>query len=336
VFRVPPPEFVDAGTRALRTTLAGDGPLPPVPAALITTITSDVFGHAVDPDDLAPISFADVARAIPDPGFRRQLIGGAIAMGLTVHPPDPAIARRVRELAAALDVDEPMLRAFARSTEGHRYWMLADYARHSWATDEVKREIRTGGIRKFVEQFPRMKGHGRVDDASVARWAALADLPEGSWGKAVSDFYARRHWPLPGEKGSVPLVTTHHDWVHVASGYEATPLGEIQVNAFMAAQMPDDTGLSMLFFGWSIYETGMLKVPLSPGAVGTIGSDPDNARQVADALRRGSESGVDLLDLDHWAHAERPLADIRAEFGIGPKRAPGPDSAPSVPTSIAA
>jgi hypothetical protein len=98
--------------------------------------------------------------------------------------------------------------------------------------------------------------------------------------------------------------------------------------------MPDDTGLSILFFAWSIYESGMIKVPLSPGAVGTIGSDPANAHQVADALRRGRESGVDLLDLDHWAHAHRPLGEIREEFGIGPKRLPGPDAAPAMPTLV--
>ncbi len=132
----------------------------------------------------------------------------------------------------------------------------------------------------------------------------------------------------------MPMLTTQHDWVHVASGYEATPIGEIQVSAFMAAQMLEDTALSILFFAWSIYESGMLKVPLSPGAVGTIGSDPVNAHQVADALRRGSESGVDLLDLDHWAHAHRPLAEIRDEFDIGPKRVPGPDSAPVLPTPV--
>ncbi len=168
----------------------------------------------------------------------------------------------------------------------------------------------------------------------VARFAELAGYPEGTWGRAVSDFYSRHHWPLPGQKGSVPFLTTQHDWVHVASGYEATPIGEIQVSAFMCAQMPEDTALSILFFAWSIYESGMLKVPLSPGAVGTIGSDPVNAHQVADALRRGSESGVDLLDLDHWAHARRPLAEIRAEFNIGPKRVPGPDSAPVLPTLV--
>jgi hypothetical protein len=334
MFRIPPPELVEPATRALRTVLAGTTSLDAAPAAVIEAVTRDVFGQPVDAARQAPIAFDQVALAIPDRALRRQLVAAAVALGMTIHPPDPTIATRIRELAAALDVDEPMLDAFERGAQGHRFWMLADYARHSWATDEVKREVHARGIRAFVEQFARMKGHAAEDEATVARWAALDDYPPGSWGRAVADFYTRHHWPLPGQRGSVPTVTTHHDWVHVASGYDATPIGEIQVTAFMAAQMPDDTALSVLFFGWSIYETGMLKVPLSPGAVGTIGSNPDNPRHVADALRRGGDSGVDLLNLNHWAHAHRPLTEIRDEFHIGPKRLAGPDAVPAVPTPI--
>jgi hypothetical protein len=334
MLRIPPPEYVETGARALRTVIAGDAPLPPAPAALIDAVARGVFGAPVTASALAPISADEVGATIPDADFRRQLVGAAIAMGMTVHPPDPAIPARARALAAALGVDEPMLAAFERGVQGHRYWMVADYARHSWAGEAVRQEVHERGVGAFAAQIARMQGHGGEDREVVARFAALEDLPAGSWGRGVFDFYARHRWPLPGQRGAVPLVTTHHDWVHVASGYEASPIGEIQVTAFMAAQMPDETALSMLFFGWSIYETGMLKVPLSPGAVGTIASDPQNPAQVADALRRGHESGVDLLDLDHWAHAHRPLEEVREEFHVGPKGLPGPDAAPAVPTVV--
>lgn len=327
---------VVAGARALRTVIAGDAALPPVPAAMIDAVTRDVYGVQLDAASLAPIAAGDVAAAITDPSLRHRLVSAGVAVGMTVHPSDPSIADRVRELAAALGVDEPVLAAFERAAQGHRYWMLADFARHSWAGDEVKQEVRDRGIRAFAGQMVRLHGHGHDDPEVVARFAGLADLPADSWGRAVSDFYARHHWPLPGQVGSVPLLTTHHDWVHVASGYDASPIGELQVSAFMAAQMPDETSLSMLFFAWSIYETGMIKVPLSPGAVGTIATDPENPHQVADAIRRGAESGVDLLDLDHWAHAHRPLAEIREEFGIGPKRLPGPDAVPDLPVAVSA
>jgi hypothetical protein len=334
MLRIPSPKLIEPGARALRTVLAGTGALDPAPAGVIEAVTADVFGQPVVAAELEPIDFDEVSSRIPDPVFRRQLVGAAVALGLTIHPPVPAVATRTQELAEALGVDEPMLGAFERSLEGHRFWMMADYARQSWATNEVKQEVKARGIRAFAEQIPRMRSHGPDDEEMIARFAELASYPEGSWGRAVADFYARHRWPLPGEAGSVPFLTTYHDWVHVASGYEASPIGELQVSAFMCAQMPEDTALSVLFFAWSIYESGMLKVPLSPGAVGTMSADPQNPHQVADALRRGSESGVDLLDLDHWAHARRPLVEIREEFNVGPKRLPGPDSAPATPTLI--
>src|SRR4051812_1482283 len=115
MLRIPPPGFVDCGTRALRTVLAGEGTLDSAPAGLIEAVSGDVFGHAVVAAKLEPIGFDEVASSIPDPTFRRQLVGAAIALGLTIHPSDPAIAGRTRELAAAVDVDEPLVAAFERS-----------------------------------------------------------------------------------------------------------------------------------------------------------------------------------------------------------------------------
>ncbi len=159
--------------------------------------------------ELEPIGFDEVSDLIPDPVFRRQLVGAAVALGLTIHPSDPAVATRTRELAAALGVDEPLLGAFERSLEGHRYWMMADFARHSWVGDEV--QARGEGPTASAPSPSRslaMKGHGADDEETVARFAELASYPEDSWGRAVSDFYARHHWPLPGQQGSVPMLTT--------------------------------------------------------------------------------------------------------------------------------
>ena len=104
------------------------GVLDAAPAGVIDAVTADVFGHPVVAAELEPIDYHAVAHAIVDPGFRRQLVGAAVALGLTIHPSDPAVADRTRELAAALGVDEPLLAAFGRSLEGHRLWMMADFA----------------------------------------------------------------------------------------------------------------------------------------------------------------------------------------------------------------
>src|SRR3954470_10364165 len=202
MLRIPSPKLIEPGARALRTVLAGTGPLDPTPAGVIDAVTRDVFARPVVADELEPIEFDDVSRSIPDPVFCRQLVGAAIALGLTIHPSDPKIAMRTRGLAVALGVDEPLLGAFQQSLEGHRAWMMADYVRHSWLRTEVRREVNEDGSLAFAAEFARVKGHGKEDEETIARFAELASYPEGSWGRAVSEFYARHHWPLPGEHGS--------------------------------------------------------------------------------------------------------------------------------------
>src|SRR3954462_4695197 len=122
MLRIPSPKLIEPGARALRTVLAGTGPLEPTPAGVIDAGSGDVFGRAVVAAELQPIGFDEVSDAIPDPVFRRQLVGAAVALGLPVHPAQPAIATRTGELAAALGVEEPLLGAFQRSLEGHRRW----------------------------------------------------------------------------------------------------------------------------------------------------------------------------------------------------------------------
>jgi hypothetical protein len=213
--------------------------------------------------------------------------------------------------------------------------MLFDFARHSMFRTLLAREVGERGIVPIVRQIGALKGVTE-DEALVARFETLERYPAGSWGRALWDFYELERWPLPGARGAVPQATSEHDWVHVLSGYPPTPLGEIQVAAFMAANAPDDVAFSILFFAMGVYETGAVSIPLGPSHVGTLGSTPDGPAQMADALRRGAACTVDSLLMDHWAHAERPLVEVREELGVGPKHLPGEDPVPTVPTEIVA
>ena len=91
---------------------------------------------------------------------------------------------------------------------------------------------------------------------------------------------------------------------------------------------------SLLFLSLGVYETGAIRIPLGPSHVGTLADAPDGGPQMADAIRRGAACTVDSLFMDHWANAERPLAEVREEFGVGPKHLPGPDPVPSLPTEV--
>ena len=329
----PPPELVPVCLRGVRSGAAAADGLTDVQASVITAVGRDLFSSSVDPAALERIDPDELAAAVTDPDLRHRLVVAMLALSLMAHPPDPEGPRRITAYARALDVDEGMLAATRRYVEGHRRWMLFDFARHSVFRTLVKREVDDRGIVAIVRQVGALEGVTEDDDLA-ARFRTLERYPTGSWGRALWDFYALEQWPLPGTKGAVPQATSEHDWVHVLSGYPPTPLGEIQVTAFMAANAPDDVAFSILFLAMGAYETGALSVPLAPSHVGTLGSTPDGGDQFADAIRRGAACTVDSLLMDHWAHAERPLAEVREELHVGAKWFPGPDPVPSLPTEV--
>jgi hypothetical protein len=333
MFHRPPPELTLTCVRGVRAGAAPPDGLTDVQSSMIAAVARQVFATPVDPGDLEPIGPEQLATAVADPALRHQLVVGMLALSLMAHPPDSEGPERIATYARALDVDEAMLAATRRYVEGHRRWMLFDFARHSTFPVLLRREVDERGVVPLVRQVGALKGVSE-DEGLVARFRTLEGYPAGSWGRALWDFYQLEQWPLPGAKGAVPQATSEHDWVHVLSGYPPTPLGEIQVTAFMAANAPDDVAFSLLFLAMGVYETGAISIPLGPSHVGTLGTVPDGAAQLADALRRGAACSVDSLLMDHWAHAERPLVEVREEFGVGPKHLPGEDPAPSVPTVV--
>jgi len=333
MLQLPPPELALVCVRGVRAGAAPPDGLTEVQAATVTAVAGQVLGVTVDPSTLEPISPDELAAAVGDPALRHRMVAGMLALSLMAHPPDPAGPERIAGYARALGVDEAMLDAARRYVEGHRRWMLFDFARHGAFRPLLARQVDERGIGPLLRQVGALKGVTE-DRELVARFRTLEGYPQGSWGRALWDFYQLEGWPLPGAKGAVPQVTSEHDWVHVLSGYPPTPLGEIQVTAFMAANARDDVAFSLLFLGLGVYETGAIHLPIAPSHVGTMSSVPDAGAQLADAIRRGTACTVDSLFMDHWAHAERPLVEVREEFGVGPKHLPGEDPVPSVPTAV--
>ncbi len=96
-----------------------------------------------------------------------------------------------------------------------------------------------------------------------------------------------------------------HDLLHVLTGYEATPDGEIALQAFCLAQ------LRFPYFGmWmSVVTTRMTFL------------DPDMILPSMDAISEGWQYGrrTENLQFDQWETMfERPLAQVRREYNIQP------------------
>jgi hypothetical protein len=113
--------------------------------------------------------------------------------------------------------------------------------------------------------------------------------------------------------------------VHVLSDYGSTVEAEIEVFAFIARANDDPRAFSLLAQVISLFETGFAAT-----GMGLFQYDRGHlshegmAVRLADAMRRGAlaaaqNHGVDLLALDWFGLADRPLDDARAALGVPAK-----------------
>ena len=229
--------------------------------------------------------------------------------------------------AATLGVDYRLFDATRDMAHGHLALMQADIERNSWYTTQTVEGILHGHLWELARS--KSAYLVRPPDRSIARrWESLADHAPGTLGRSVADFYEAHHFPFPGERHGIYELGAHHDFVHVLADYTTTPEGEIDVFAFIAATMADPKGFTLFAFTLGLFQNATItRVSGSKVAIARADTldDPGAVDRYADALRRATRCTVDVMGgIDHFALADRPLDDLRAEFNIGPKGVPGP------------
>ena len=158
------------------------------------------------------------------------------------------------------------------------------------------------------------------DPGLAARWAALEDCAEGSLGQGVFRFYRARGFTFPGVPGSAPPLLAQHDWVHVLADYGTTVESEIEVFGLIARANDDPSGFSLLAMVIGLFETGYI-----PAAAGLFQYDPGHlskagmACRLGDAMRRGASCGRDLMAVDWFEVADRPVDEVGRALGIADK-----------------
>jgi ubiquinone biosynthesis protein Coq4 len=156
------------------------------------------------------------------------------------------------------------------------------------------------------------------DPPTAARFRALERAPAGSLGRAYFDFTIKNQFSFPGEKGAPPEPVVYHDLTHVLSGYDTDPSGEMQVLAFhTGCRREEHDPFSFLMFGIAEFHLGISMSPVASPTKGMF--DPV---KVFRALQRGRACKIDpTKGWDPWPVMDRPLADLRAEYGIPPLEA---------------
>jgi len=172
------------------------------------------------------------------------------------------------------------------------------------------------------------------DEALYERWAALEHCPEGSLGRGVWRFYRARGFTFPGRPDSAPPALAQHDWVHVLADYGSTVESEIEVFGLISRADDDPEGFSLLAMVLGLFETGYL-FGAAQGFFeydrGHLSRDADRmAVRLGDAMYRGAKlawhlddtgrgDATNLLAVDWFEHADRPLAEVREDLGLLPR-----------------
>jgi len=316
---LPPPDEARVAMAAALGAFDPVGGLDELQQAVFDNIAEHVFGLDLDDQPLTPLTADELLARSPSISLRRQTVHLTVVLELIEHPLSTATALAVERHARALDVDLSLLRDGRELAAGHVALMYADLQRSSWYTAETIHESLHGRLWELMRS--KLAYTGIAPDRAIARkWEALRDLPEGSWGREVAAFYERHHFPFPGERHGIYELGARHDFVHVLTGYDATPEGELDVFAFIASCMPDERGLVLLAVTLGIFQNDAIhrvagrKVKMA--RTDTLAQSGAAARW-AEAMQRGARCNVDVMGgIDHFALAPLPLDEVRRRFDV--------------------
>jgi hypothetical protein len=317
-----PPDAAEAGfvARGVAVAVAPSDGLTPLQDMLLRAFFESMTGHVVDPSTATPIDAAAFAAGLArrNRAFRTRVVQVMLLAELILRPLPADVAARVEAFAGELGIDDDMLDVARRYSAGSLELAEVDFARNGYLASigpERLHALHTSGLADAWGQV--------VDDPGLAvQWQSLGELPVGTLGRGVYDFYRDRGFAFPGRPGSAPPLLAQHDWVHVLAGYGTALESEIEVFGYMSRANDDPRAFSLLAMVVSLFETGYLTrgAGLFEADAGHLHSRAMTVR-LADAMRRGAlcTGSHDFLELDWFALADRPLTVVRDEVGLTPK-----------------
>jgi len=324
-----PPDAAEVAclARGVISAVTPAGRLTGLQQTLLTALFRSLTGVEIDPAavqaELAEKPYsaeefaADLARR--NAAFRGRIVQTMVIAELVLDPLPREVAERVARFAAELSIHEDLEDVLHGYAESGRRLAAIDFDRNGYLHDFDP----TGAGQLHVATNLSSAWQSVEDDPVLAgRWASLADLPVGTLGRGVSEFYKSRGFAFPGSPGSAPPLLAQHDWVHVLADYGTRVESEIEVFAFIARANDDLRAFSLLAMVVSLFETGALATGagLFEADRGHL-SQPGMAVRFADAMRRAAlcTGSTDFMALDWFEIADRPIEVLRKELILPPK-----------------
>ena len=291
---------------------------PPSPAdrAAIQAAYRYVFRGTdpLDVDALTPTSPEELARALPDPGVAQSAVRFLAVMALVDGRLDEGKIALVERYASrarhprALPAPARRGRGGAPRVGGHGH-DAPERPEHSPGSPGIPPTSRRSSCpMPAPTPIPR----------SARRYQALADLADGTFGRAFWAHYHKNGYAFPGEEQGLnekfATPQTRRDSTHVLTGYDTTPRGEVLVSTFTAAmhrQEPMSGHILPVIFSWHL---GIQLNAVAKSATGAL--DPEAFWL---AWARGAAVNTDTFApaWDFWAVVPSPWP---TSDGVTPSR----------------
>ena len=302
------PELVEPFVAGLLGVCDVDGGPTEEQLVVLQAIVSQVWRRPdLDLRAQTPLDPAQLAAAIQSPTDRRHFQEMIVTLEACRHPLLDAQLERAEAYETAIGIVGPDAALFRTMVDEGTDRAKADFARflNGSVEDRVEPSLRDVAV-----------PDGSAEPELVARIEKLRACAPGTLGHAYVEFYEIAGLPFPGvEATPMNHFYVGHDMTHVISGIGTTAEAEVALSAFLMAMADDSVNRSALLASLIVHEAGFgdsNKVKAEQGIL----SRPGAAELLAAEIARGGECTADFSRVDHFAMAERPLAEIRAEFGV--------------------
>lgn len=309
-------------------TVHGARPLEPLAAEMLEAVRRHVLHTDTEIESIVELPPSQLASAIHTPERRHEFVQFLILMPYLPMRVDADQVAVVDAIATELGMKPTTLTDLHRVRDDRLKRLALDYGRRSLSeyagADTALQQIEA--VVRTVRQF--------VGDASVAeRYRALEGLPTGSLGHTLFHFYRARGFPLPGEKKSFSEYVITHDCCHILGGFNSDMNGEMNVAGFEAGLFDNGFGFELLLEVILDFHLGKTFTTAGLLPPGTGHFDPED---VLVGYERGVACNVNLIQgWDFWQVADRPVAELRAEYGVpeipGPILLPPPEAMETPP-----
>lgn len=248
-----------------------------------------------------------LAAAITEMSDRRHFQEMVVTLEACRHPLTDAQLERAEAYEAAIGIIGPDAALFRTMVDEGTERAKADFARFLVGSVEAR-------VEPSLRSVPVVEGASEPE--LVERIETLRSCAPGTLGHAYIEFYEFAGLPFPGvEATPMNHFYVAHDMTHVIAGIGTTAEAEVALSAFLMAMSDDATNRSALLASLIVHEAGFgdsNKVRAEQGVL----ARPGAAHLLASEIARGGRCTADFSREDHFAMVDRPLADIRAEFGV--------------------